>query len=153
MSQSKHEQSKPSSKLATKVGRKLEPQTEEIWLTAEILQGFKFSQPAEFRNPGNFAGCSAPIFLLPFDPFCDFFLNYTFCIVGSSDLFVISLGSKHYISLSQALYKDGSLYAIKLARKLLALLLFFFSLIFSPFSFIFSPTKHPLRMTTQGMLG
>ena len=54
-SQSKHEESKPNSKLTTEVERKLGPQTEEKWLTVEILQGCKFSQAA-----------LPPFFLLPF---------------------------------------------------------------------------------------
>ena len=142
MSQSKHKESKPNSKLTTEVGRKLEPQTEEKWPTVEILLGCEFSQLA-----------LPPFFLLPFGPFCDFFLNYPSCFVGSLDIFVFSLDSEHYISLSQALYKGGLFYVIKLARKLSVFLLFHLFSHFLPLSFIFSPAKHPLRMTTQGMLG
>ena len=109
MSQSKNEESKPNSKLTIEVGRKFEPQTEEKWLTAEILQGCKVSQPAEFRRLRNFATCSASIALLPFHHLFYFFLNFHFCIVGSLDIFVISLDSEHYISLSQALYKETTL--------------------------------------------
>ena len=50
LSQSKHEKSKPNSKLTTEVERKLEPHTEEKWSTAEILQ------VVNFRNLQNFAG-------------------------------------------------------------------------------------------------
>ena len=142
-SQSKHEESKLNSKLTTEVGRKLGPQTEEKWLTAEILQGCEFSQHAEFRRLRNFATCSASIFLLPFHHLFYFFLNLPFCIVGSLDIFVISLDFKHYISLSQALYKGTTS-----SFPAFILLFDFLSL-----SFTFSPSKHSLRMTNQGMLG
>ena len=72
-SQSKNEESKPNSKLTTEVGRKLEPQTEEKWLSAEILQGCEFSQPAKFRRLRNFAGCKGCEISQPaLPPFFDF---------------------------------------------------------------------------------
>ena len=152
MSQSKHEESKPNSKLTTEVGRKLEPQTEEKWLTTEILQGCEFSQPAEFHRLRIFATCSASIFFTSTSPpFCDFFLNSPFCIVGSSDIFVISLDSEHYISLSQALYKVTTL-CNKIGAKVFSSPAFLLLSDFLSLSFTFSPAKHSLRMTTQGML-
>ena len=151
-SQSKHEESKANSKLTTEVRRKLGPQTKEKWLTAEILQGCEFSQPAEFHRLRNFATCSASIFLFPFHHLFYFFLNCPFCIVGSLDIFVISLDSEHYISLSQALYKETPL-CNKIGAKVSSFPAFLLLSDFLSLSFTLSPAKHSLRMTTQGMLG
>ena len=146
-SQSNHEESKLNSKLTTEVRRKLEPQTEEKWLTTEILQGCEFSQLVKFHNMRKFATCSASLFYFHFTTFCDFFLNCPFCIVGSSDIFVISLDSEPYISLSQALYKETTL-CNKIGPKAFSFPAFLILSDFLPLSFTFSPAKHSLRMTT-----
>ena len=105
LSQVKHKESKLNSKLTIEVGRKLEQQTKEKWPTVEILQGYEFSQPAKFRRLQIFSTCFASIFYFHLTLFNDFFLNCPSCFVGSLNIFVISLDSEQYISLSQALYR------------------------------------------------
>ena len=100
----------------------------------------------------NFTTCFASIFLLPFHHLFDFFLNCPFCIVGSLDIYVISLDSEHYISLSQALYKETT-FCNKIGTKVSSFPAFLLLFDFLSLSFTFSPAKHSLRMTTQGMLG
>ena len=145
-SQFKHEKSKSNSKLTTKVGRKLEPQTEEKWPTGEILQGCEFLEPAKFRKLRIFATCSASIFYFHLTLFYDFFPNCPSC-------FVISLDSEQYISLRQALYRGSFTLCNKIGVKAFNFPAFLLFSHFLPLSFTFSSAKHPLRMTTQGMLG
>ena len=141
-SQFKHEESKSNSKLTTEVERKLEPQAEEKWATAEILQGCEFSQPT-----------LPPFFYFHLTPFYYFFLNCPSCFVGSLDNFVIFLDSEQYISLSQALYRGSFTLCNKIGAKAFSFPAFLLFSRFLPLSFIFSPAKHPMRMTTEGILG
>ena len=68
--------------------------------------GCENSQPTNFRN----------LLLCLIDPIfyqlCTFFLNYPLCIIGSIYIFVISLDSGQYISLSQ-----GSVHGITKCNK------------------------------------
>ena len=84
--------------------------------------------------------------------FCDFFLNYPLCIFGSSDIFVISLYSKLYISLRGGRTGDDFLCNNFGAKAFNSPTCYLFPH-FPSFSLTFTLVKHSLRMKTQGMLG
>ena len=86
-----------------------------------------------------------------FHPFCIFSYFTPDVILMSSYVYVISFVTEHYIS-SVKLVANQS---VSTGTRLLVPVfpLFFFSPIFFHFLSFFSPSKHALMITNQGMLG
>ena len=123
-----------------------------------------FSQPAEFRRLRNFLHAAtihptlltswAFYFLTHFVPLLAFFLICHHCNSICFWFFgILYDGLAIKAPKPSTVKKSLSLKKFLFGRKLSTLPPLFLLLHFLSFSFIFSAAKHPLRMTTQGMVG
>ena len=114
--------------------------------------GCEFLQPTKFCRLRNFVTCPVCCLTTFFTAFCDIFPNCPPCNFVVSYFFVISLTLSSILASVKLCKISQSLSINKFGAKAFN---FPALLIFPPFlslSCTFSPTKHPLRMTTQGML-